>query len=147
MKASYSKLAWMGLLHLPFMYVIMFAMVYSGDEVFHNLNTFYMAVMMVAPMIFLMPLTMPDMYKDKRRNLAVYGISVAMLLMGFLFVRGQILIGDRQFLRSMIPHHSGAVLMCEKSKIQDAEIKTLCGEIIKSQTSEIERMKRILGRL
>jgi hypothetical protein len=147
MKASYSKLAWMGLLHFPFMYAIMFAMVYSGDEVFHNLNTFYMALMMVAPMIFLMPLTMPDMYKDKRRNFAVYGISAAMLLVGFLLVRGQILIGDRQFLRSMIPHHSGAVLMCEKSKIQDAEIKTLCGEIIRSQTSEIEQMKRILGRL
>lgn len=147
MKGSYKKLAWMGLLHLPFMYAIMFSMVFSGDEVFQNLNTFYMAVMMVAPMIFLMPLTMPDMYKDKKRNLAVYAISAALLFVGFLFIRGQTLIGDRQFVRSMVPHHSGAVLMCERAKIQDAELKALCDQIIKGQKAEIEQMKKILDRI
>lgn len=137
----------MGLLHLPFMYVIMFAMVYSGEEVFHNLNTFYMAVMMVAPMIFLMPLTMPEMYKDKRRNFVAFGISIAMLLVSFIFIRGQTFINDRQFLRSMIPHHSGAILMCDRAKIQDTELKALCAQIVKGQKSEIEQMKKILERI
>jgi Domain of unknown function (DUF305) len=146
-KTSYKKLAWMGLLHLPFMYAIMFAMVYSGEEIFQNLNTFYMAVMMVAPMIFLMPLTMPDMYKDKKRNLIAYGIALSMLLVGFMLVRAQSFIGDRQFMRSMIPHHSGAILMCERAKIQDAELKALCTQIVVGQKAEIEKMKKILDRI
>lgn len=146
-KGSYKKLFLMGLLHLPIMYAVMFTMVYSMDEIFHNINTFYMAGMMVAPMIILMPLTMRMMYPDAKLNMIVYGVSMAIFLALFFFTREQTFVGDRQFLRSMIPHHSGAVLMCEKSQIQDAEIKTLCAEIIRSQTSEIEQMKKILDRM
>jgi len=58
----------------------------------------------------------------------------------------QLLIGDTQFLRSMIPHHSGAILMCERGKISDPEINTLCGQIIQSQKQEIDQMKQILTR-
>ena len=146
-KRPYLQLVLMGALHLPLMYFIMFAMVNSADEVVHNMNTFYMAVMMVAPMIFLMPLLMREMYPDKKLNLLVYASSIAMLVISLLFTRQQTFIGDRQFLKSMIPHHSGAVLMCEKAKIQDAEIRTLCDGIIKGQKSEIDQMKRILERL
>lgn len=144
---SYKKLVLIGLLHLPIMYAVMFSMVYSRDEIIQNLNTFYMAGMMVAPMIILMPITMSVMYPNKMLNVIVYASSAVLFLALFFFTRQQTFIGDKQFLRSMIPHHSGAVLMCEKAKIEDAEIKTLCGEIIRSQTSEIEQMKKILERL
>ena len=53
--------------------------------------------------------------------------------------------GDRQFLRSMIPHHSGAVLMCREASIDDPKIRQLCEGIIASQTSEIDQMKAILA--
>jgi uncharacterized protein YcnI len=46
----------------------------------------------------------------------------------FLFMRQQSAISDRQFLRSMIPHHSGAILMCEEAPIRDPRIKDLCNE-------------------
>lgn len=146
-QSHYQHLALMGLIQFPIMYAVMFSMVYSSAEIFHNLNTFYMAGMMVAPMIVLMPLMMRKMYPDQKLNMIVYAASAVLFLALFFFTRQQTLIGDRQFLRSMIPHHSGAVLMCEKAKIEDAEIKTLCGEIIRSQTSEIEQMKKILERL
>lgn len=146
-KKPYSNLLLMGLLHFPIMYAVMFSMVNSMDEVFHNLNTAYMAGMMVAPMIILMPLMMHMMYPNKKLNMLVYVSSAVLFLALFIFMREQTLVGDRQFLRSMIPHHSGAILMCEKSKIQDAEIKTLCDEIVKSQRSEIEQMKDILSRM
>ena len=36
------------------------------------------------------------------------------------------------FCESMIPHHSGAILMCQETSITDAEIVTLCREIVES---------------
>jgi uncharacterized protein (DUF305 family) len=47
----------------------------------------------------------------------------------------------------MIPHHSGAILMCEEASIDDPEIVALCGQIISSQQAEIEQMEAILKRL
>jgi uncharacterized protein (DUF305 family) len=41
----------------------------------------------------------------------------------------------------MIPHHSGAILMCRKADLKDPEIRRLCGEIIKGQQSEIDWMR------
>jgi uncharacterized protein (DUF305 family) len=57
------------------------------------------------------------------------------------------MITDKQFLKSMIPHHAGAILMCNKARIQDAEIIDLCKQITTSQQSEIDQMKAILDRL
>jgi uncharacterized protein (DUF305 family) len=47
----------------------------------------------------------------------------------------------------MIPHHAGAILMCEQAAIEDSEIRELCGTIISSQQAEIGQMKAILRRL
>lgn len=47
----------------------------------------------------------------------------------------------------MIPHHSGAVLMCERSEITDQEIADLCVEIVRTQEEEIAQMEAILERL
>jgi uncharacterized protein (DUF305 family) len=49
---------------------------------------------------------------------------------------------DTHFLEMMIPHHQGAVVMAKEAqqKSQKAEIKTLAGEIIKAQDSEIKQM-------
>jgi len=46
--------------------------------------------------------------------------------------------------RSMIPHHSGAILMCEEAPIHDPEIKVLCEGIVKSQAEEIALMEAML---
>lgn len=146
-KRPYRNLVVMGLLHLPLMYAIMFTMVYSLGDVFHNLNTFYMAGMMVAPMVLLMPLLMREMYPNKKLNWVAYGAAVVGFAVLYAFMRAQTFVGDRQFLRSMIPHHSGAVLMCERANIRDAEIAALCQRIIRDQKAEIEQMRRILERL
>jgi hypothetical protein len=147
MQKSYSKLIGMGLIHLIIMYFLMFSMVYGWPDVFMNLNTFYMAGMMAAPMVLFMPLMMPSMYKNKTWNALCIGGSSVLLVVFFLFIRAQTFVGDQQFIRSMIPHHSGAILMCERANIKDAELKALCGEIIKSQREEIEEMKQIFARM
>ena len=55
--------------------------------------------------------------------------------------------GDSRFLRSMIPHHAGAILMCEKARVDDPEIKKLCAGIIRSRTTGIVQMKARLAQL
>ncbi len=47
----------------------------------------------------------------------------------------------------MIPHHGAAILMVEKAKLTDPEIKKLAEEIITSQNREIEQMKAKLEEL
>jgi len=61
-----------------------------------------------------------------------------------VFISQQSAISDRQFLRSMIPHHSGAILMCEEASIRDQRIKDLCKTLIAGQQAEIDQMRAIL---
>jgi uncharacterized protein (DUF305 family) len=68
-------------------------------------------------------------------------------LLFFFLIRQQGAVTDKQFLRSMIPHHAGAILMCEQASIQDAEIQELCKTIISSQQQEIDQMKAKLEEL
>jgi uncharacterized protein (DUF305 family) len=71
----------------------------------------------------------------------IIAISIIAGLAFFFLIRQQTAISDRQFLRSMIPHHSSAILMCERASIQDPEIQELCQAIISSQQAEIDQMK------
>lgn len=143
----YYQLIMMGLIHFFIMYAVMFTMVDKASSIFINLNNFYMTGMMLAPMLLLMPLTMAAMYPNKKMNLWIYLGSTAVFGILFSFMRYQTFIDDKEFLRSMIPHHSGAVLMCGKAKLTDPEIKELCSQIIDGQRAEIEQMKKILNRL
>jgi asparagine N-glycosylation enzyme membrane subunit Stt3 len=134
------------LISLAIMYIAMFAMIASWGAFIQNINFFYMALVMWAPMGVLMLLTMRMMYRDKRLNMILFVAFGTIFLLSLIGIRQQSLVGDDQFLRSMIPHHSGAILMCEKSSIRDPEIKQLCQGIIASQSSEIAQMKAMLAR-
>jgi uncharacterized protein (DUF305 family) len=50
-------------------------------------------------------------------------------------------------LRSMIPHHSGAILMCNEASLQDQRIRELCKTIVVGQQQEIDQMRTILSDL
>ena len=142
----YKMLAINLILSLLIMYLGMFAMIWSGAEFVQNLNFFYMALVMWAPMSAVMMLTMRSMYGHRALNIALYALFAGVFVLSLIAIRAQGLVGDRQFLRSMIPHHSGAILMCQRASIRDPEIKALCSNIITSQLQEIDQMKTILGR-
>jgi uncharacterized protein (DUF305 family) len=108
---------------------------------------FYMTLMMVAPMVVAMILAMRHMFPSKVANSALIVGSIAVFLGSFALIRTQTTIDDRAFTRSMIPHHSGAILMCQEASLADPELKTLCGEIVEGQRREIDQMKAILSRL
>ncbi len=139
----YTLLLIMAALHFMAMYALMYSMVARWENVIPNLNNFYMAGLMTAPMIIIEILLMRSMYPSMRNNVIVAGASFLVLALFFLFIRQQTLIGDEEFLRSMIPHHSGAVLMCEQASLEDPELIQLCQEIIANQEAEIAQMEAI----
>jgi uncharacterized protein (DUF305 family) len=131
-------------LSLLVMYVAMFAMIWTWGEFIQNVNFFYMALVMWAPMGAIMLATMGGMYRNRKLNAALYVAFAAIFVLSLVGIRQQSLVGDDQFLRSMIPHHSGAILMCSEADISDARIADLCSRISASQEAEITEMEAIL---
>lgn len=135
------------ILGLIVMYVVMFSMIDGWPDFRNNVNMFYMAVTMWAPMGIFMLATMPGMFPNRRMNIVLYVVFALLTVLSFWGTRSQAFIDDRQFVDSMIPHHSGAILMCREADLEDQELVALCGEIIKAQRREIEQMEAIGARL
>ena len=146
MQGSYRSLALQTIVSGVIMYLVMFVMIDRIDSFYNNLNMFYMTLMMVAPMVVLMILAMGHMFASKAANIALIAASLVAFFGSFALIRTQTTIGDTAFLRSMIPHHSGAILMCQEAKLSDPEVIRLCESIKRSQRQEIDEMKAILAR-
>src|SRR5215207_1004113 len=111
-----------------------------------TIRSIWPPLMTVSMVLIELPL-MSSMYKSKKLNMIILAAGAIVLIGSWFGIRQQAAIGDRQFLRSMIPHHAGAILMCQQASIQDQEIRTLCSNIISGQQAEIDQMKTILSRL
>jgi uncharacterized protein (DUF305 family) len=147
MKNGYTSLAVQTVISAVIMYLVMFVMIDRLADFYNNLNMFYMTLMMVAPMVVIMILTMNHMFRSRIANMFTISAFAVVFFGSYALIRTQTTIGDKAFLRSMIPHHSGAILMCQAARLSDPEIIKLCREkIIPSQQEEINQMKRILGR-
>jgi uncharacterized protein (DUF305 family) len=86
-----------------------------------------------------------SMYPHRKLNQALLAASGILLAICWTSIRAQTAITDRQFLKSMIPHHAGAILMCKQTELRDAELERLCRTIIASQQQEIDFMKTKLN--
>jgi uncharacterized protein (DUF305 family) len=146
MKGSYKLLGFEMAIDFVIMYFVMYTMIATVDHLYLNLNNLWMTLMMVAPMTFVMLLSMRTMFQSPRLNAVIVLGAVLVFVASFAAMRNQTAIGNAQFLRSMIPHHSGAILMCEQASITDPEIVKLCRDIVESQKKEIIQMQAILAR-
>ena len=142
----YRRLVLMAALSLLTIYFLMYAMVERPANVYGNLNQLFMAGLMTSPMILIELIVMRNMYGNRRLNALIAGISVAVAVLMFACIRQQAAISDEQFLRSMIPHHSSGILMYQRAKLSDAQLRELCDSIISSQQEEILLMAAMLGR-
>ena len=106
-----------------------------------------MASLMTVPMIVIELFLMKDMYNNKWLNYLITAFSLVVFALLIIGIRKQTAITDKEFLRSMIPHHAGALLMCREAQIQDPEIKDLCKTINSSQQREIDFMQAKLNAL
>jgi hypothetical protein len=143
---AYWTLLMMAVLSFIAMYILMYAMVDRLENAVPNLNQAYMAALMAAPMVLIELALMRHMYTNRNWNIVTIATSVVVGVGAFLLIRDQTAIGNEQFLSSMIPHHAGAILMCEEAPVTDAEIQRLCRGIISSQQAEIAQMRAMLER-
>lgn len=145
-KQAYLKLLYMVLLSFASMYILMYAMVNQLNNVIPNINQFYMAGLMTMPMVLIEMIVMSAMYMDKNRNKLIIILSFVGLVGFFLLIRFQGAVSEKQFLKSMIPHHASAILMCKETKISDPEIQVLCSNIVSGQQQDIAQMKTLLDK-
>lgn len=142
----YVKFGVILVISLGLMWVLSMSMIRTPDHFYFNLSNFWMALLMVSAMAIVMIIGMWSMFKNKRANIAMLA-GFALLFAGvFGLGRTEAFVGNEQFLKSMIPHHSRAILVCQESDITDPEIIELCNSIVQSQQDEITQMQSILDR-
>jgi len=144
---SYKTFALTMIISFILMYGIMFLNVDEADHIYLSMTRFYMTLMMVAAMALLMLATMGMMYKNKRLNLVIGIMGIAVFCLSLVGVRTQTLVGDVQYMKGMIPHHSIAIMTSKNAHIKDPEVRKLADGIIAAQEKEIAEMKAILARM
>jgi hypothetical protein len=141
---NYLRFALMLGLSFVIMYSVMFSNVDRLDHIYLSVTRFYMTLLMIAPMALVMLGFMGGMYKNRRLNIVIVVVSAAVFAAALIGLRTQAFIGNRQFMKAMIPHHSSAILTSRKADLQGQETRKLAQEIIESQEREIEQMRQML---
>lgn len=144
---NYNKFALMLLASFIVMFLVMYANLASLDHFYLSTNKFYMTFLMITPMAVIMLAFMAGMYMNKKKNAAIVIFSSIIFIGFFILIRNQTFIDDKGYMKSMIPHHSSAILVSEKADLEDPEVRELAEQIIQAQREEIAKMKRILERM
>lgn len=126
------------------MFFLMYQLIYSLDHALFSVNRLVSSLVMGCVMTVVMLSFMWSMYRGVGIKIAVLGLATAL---GFILLsvnRTQALIGDVNFMKSMIPHHSIAINNARKASISDPRVRELADEIIESQVREIAVMQLLL---
>jgi hypothetical protein len=104
------------------------------DDIRISLNDVYMTLLMTGWMFLFMGIY----YKET----IIILIGFILVLLNLFFIRNQTFITNNQFRLGMIPHHSMAVHMSKKLLETNSKNIEFLQNIIKTQESEIEFMKK-----
>lgn len=126
------------------MFFLMYQLIYSLDHVLFSVNRLVASLVMGCVMTVVMLSFMWSMYRGVGTKIAVLGLATTLGLILLSVNRSQALIGDVNFMKSMIPHHSIAINNARKASISDPRVRKLADEIIESQVREIAEMKLLL---
>lgn len=146
-KNHYTKFILMLIGSFIAMYITMYLNTYDIDHVYFSLTRFYMACLGISAMAVIMLLFMLNMFKNKRKNIAILLGSLVLFVGALTMARTQKPIGDLLYMKAMIPHHSIAILTSKRADIKDPKVRKLADEIIRAQEKEIAEMKAYIIRL
>lgn len=144
MGMSWGKFAAMIATSVVIMFFLMYQLVYSFDHAMFSLNRLVASLVMGCVMTIVMLGFMWSMYEGKGTKVAVLVVAAVIGIILLSMNRGQTLISDVSFMKSMIPHHSIAINNARKASISDPRVRKLADGIIESQVREIAEMKRLI---
>lgn len=144
---SYRKFSIMLLISFLIMYFVMFLNIDDISHYHTSLTRIYMALLMVAPMAVVMLAMMGKMYPNRKTNMKIMLVAVIVFIGTLVALRTQTPIGDVQYMKAMIPHHSSAIMVSKRADLKDPEVKKLSEQIIASQQKEIAEMEQMIRRL
>ena len=144
MKMGWSRFFAMIATSTVVMFPLMYQLVYSADHATFSLTRLVSSVVMGCVMAAIMLAFMWKMYEGPRTKLAVLVGSIVLGVIVLAVNRQQMLIGDVDFMKSMIPHHSIAINNARKADIRDPRVRGLADAIIRAQVKEIAEMKLLV---
>lgn len=126
------------------MFFLMYQLVYSLDHATFSINRLIASLVMGCVMTVVMAGFMWKMLMGTRTKAMVVAVAAVAAVALLLVNRGQLLVDDTTFMRSMIPHHSIAINNARKTSISDPRVRELADQIIASQVREIAEMKLLI---
>ena len=122
------------------MYWVMFVGSYEWSHIRFSQSRVYMALVMGGTMGLVMLAWMLNMYRNTRANIAVVAVSLLLMGVGISLDRSQATVGDVEFMKAMIPHHSLAITRSERFNVDDVRVCELAVAISEAQRREILEM-------
>ncbi|MCK5931032.1 MAG: DUF305 domain-containing protein [Fulvimarina manganoxydans] len=142
---SYWRFAAMIATSTVVMFGLMYLNTYLFEHVFYSETRVYMAIMMGGVMAFIMLGFMLSMYSSRTINVLIFVGSVLVAGFALGLVRSQVTVGDRSYMKAMIPHHSIAIMTSSRADIEDPRVRKLADEIIYAQDKEIAEMRYLIA--
>jgi hypothetical protein len=127
------------------MYVLTYTNVFAIEHIRFSEERLYMALLMGSAMAIVMLGYMWGMYQSRRLNATIVIAALVLGAVAFFLSQSQILVGDGNYMRGMIPHHSIAILTSERAGIEDVRVRELADEIIAAQRPEIAEMDWLIA--
>lgn len=143
----YVKFALIMAVSFVVMYLVMFLNVAEFSHIYNSITRFYMTTLMIAAMAITMLLLMWKMYPNNKVNVMIIVFAASTFLGTLFLLRTQTFIGDVQYMKAMIPHHSSAIMTSSNVDFKDPEAKKLAEDIIAAQEREIKQMNEMIIRL
>lgn len=142
---SYGRFFAMIATSMAAMFVLTYVNSYDFSHVRWSETRFFMSFVMGSTMAVIMLGFMLNMYKNAMMNVAIVIGSVIVFVLALWLVRSQETVQDQSWMRSMIPHHSIAILTSERAEIDDMRVRELADSIIAAQEREIAEMEWLIN--
>lgn len=144
MHMSYWRFAAMIATSTILMLGLMYLNTYAFEHILWSETRMWMALLMGAMMAIVMLGFMLSMYPNKALNTVIFAGAAVVFALSLWLVRSQATIGDTEYMKAMIPHHSIAIMTSERAQISDPRVRKLADEIIEAQRREISEMKYLI---
>ncbi|MBG6120247.1 MULTISPECIES: DUF305 domain-containing protein [unclassified Sphingobium] len=147
MKMSWSRFVAMIAVSTTVMFPLMYQLIYVPDHATFSPTRLVSSIVMGSAMTVIMLSFMWKMYEGQKTKIAVLVGAVVVGAVALGINREQALIGDVDFMKSMIPHHSIAINNARKAAIRDPRVRKLADGIIRAQVKEIAEMKLLIANI